>query len=417
LDVAVRQAAEAYDVAIADSSASIASALAAAEAIAVLRRQFTPPVIATLRELCGKPLGFKTDRDAQGKVAYPDQVLVDCALEAGLRGLPLVGNAWNILFGQVYVTKAGFKYLIRRMEEVTNFTYVVGLPKRSTDGAISICTASWLQNGAKRDYTMEIPVRVDSGTSVDMVLGKLERRLLARCYEQMSNRSLPEGDVESAYELEPTGQIEANTPKFLELPTAPAAAPAITGPVQGQDAPPAAVPTAPAQTAPATATPAASATPRRGRPPGSKNAPKPAAEPVVVAAPPQAAPVKPDPKPASSGETDDQFGFELEPPDDIPSAPAAASTLPPPTPQSPPSKPIEAKVVVTTAIFRGMLRDFEISEADYLGFLKKKHGLPGDISTIEQLSLQRPPLWKWIVEHTETAIEQAAFALGKGGGE
>jgi hypothetical protein len=378
LDLAVQRAAEAYEIATADTSANIASALAAADAIAYLRAQFTPAIVAKLRELCGKSLGFRTDRD--GKGPYDDKTLIECALEAGLRGLPFVADCWNIISGRVYVTKAGFKTLLRRLGDVTNFTYTVGLPTKTADGAVSDCTASWVQNMVKRELAVSIPVRTDSYTTIDALVGKVERRLLARCYEQMSNRVVPEGDVESA---RLTGDVDLAAPKFLDLVPPPAAiapAPAPTpAPVPAPLPPPAPTPApAPAPAPAPTPAPESPTTPRRGRPPGAKNAPQP--EPAAATAPAPAQAATPPPPDA----------FVLDPP--APVRPAGAVTLPQ---------------------FRAVMLSVNVTEPEFMQFLTKTHGLPAAVDSLEQLALVRQPLWRWCAENTQTALDQCLFALGR----
>jgi len=365
LDLAVAEAAQAYEVATADKTANIASALAAADAIESLRAMFTPQVIAKLRQLCGKSLGFRTDRDQKGP-PYPDNVLVECALEAGLRGLPFVADSWNIIQGRVYVTKGGLKTLIKRMTEVTNFTYTIGLPKKVGDGAVSDCTASWTQATVKRELAVQIPVRTDGYTTVDALVGKVERRLLARCYEQMSNRAVAED-----LELEPeTAALATTTPKFLTV--------------------------------------------------GETAAPEPATEAIAPAPQPPAPAPKPTPPPPPAPKPP-VVETEVVPPAPAAPAPRRGPGRPPKVAQTaePPRQPdlsslgatrVERPAALTLPQIRQVLMDCQVEETELLAFLGKKHGLQQGIESLEQLALQRQPLYRWVSENIQTAVDQTTAA-------
>lgn len=66
-----------------------------------------PAMLRILRALEGAPIGFKTDNRR-----YSDATLVDACTEAILRGLPLLGNHFNILIDRFYCTKEGFGHLV-----------------------------------------------------------------------------------------------------------------------------------------------------------------------------------------------------------------------------------------------------------------------------------------------------------------
>jgi hypothetical protein len=403
IDDAVAQAAQAYEIASADTTANIASALAAARAIALLRRQFTPPIVAELKELAGKSLGFFTDRD--GKGGYSDAVIVECALEAGLRGLPFVGGCFGVVSGKVYVSKVGYRTLIRRMPNIANFQYSVGLPRKVAEGAVSQCSASWTQDGAAREFKAEIPVRTDQYTTVDALLGKCEKRLLARVFEQMSNRAIPEED--DAVDIGPVGPgLELSAPKFLEAPATPAATPQVVnvGPHEDPlaEPPPCCMaPIAPAAIAPADMPVAPKRKP--GRPPKAPTTP----------APPAPAPVAPPPAPEPPPESDPDDAAPPEPPEPAPKPLNLRGTGA--VPVARPSQVPEGEV--TLPMFRQMLGELGISEGEYMGHLVKKHGLPKNVDNLEQLALVRSPLWNWVRSNPQTALDQAAFSLGKAGAQ
>jgi hypothetical protein len=385
LDLAVAEAAQAYEVATADKTANIASALAAADAIESLRAMFTPPIVAKLRQLCGKSLGFRTDRDQKGP-PYPDNVLVECALEAGLRGLPFVADCWNIISSRVYVTKGGLKTLIKRMTEVSNFTYTVGLPKRVGDGIVSDCTASWTQASVKRELELQIPMRAD-GASIDNIVGRLERRLLARCYEQMTNRAVAED-----LDLEPeTAGLATTTPKFLTV---------AETPTEDQLAGTQAIAPAPQPPTPE---------PKPTPPP----APKPTSvRPMTF----HGEPGKPWPPPAPP-----VVETEVVPPAAAAPAPRRGPGRPPKVAQTaePPRQTdlsslgatrVERPAALTLPQIRQVMADCALEETELLAFLRKKHGLQQELHSLEQLALERLPLYRWVSENIQTAVDQTTAA-------
>lgn len=141
--------------------------------------------------LAGRRLGFRTDKD------YPLAVVKECFIDATLRGLPSVGNCWNIIAGNSYVTKEGFWYLLKnRIPELTDIKIDLGVPTMKNGGAVVTAGAKWRLEGKEDSLTAEIPIRVNKMMGTDAILGKAERKLLARVYTQITGTNLGEGDVQ-----------------------------------------------------------------------------------------------------------------------------------------------------------------------------------------------------------------------------
>jgi len=208
------------------STGNVAAALEVAGAIEDLRQLFDRPDIQSrIVALQDTAIGFRTDRDPKvfnkkldgGKGGYnqpyPYVVVKDCAIEATLRGLQLVGNQINIISQRCYVTREGFEYLIKRRKEITNFVPIVGIPQMRERGCLVECEASWDNAGTKQGIKVTIPVKADDYGTADQYIGKATRKLLKRCYEIMTGNVLPEGDAEDAEHLQlpaaSTAQIEA----------------------------------------------------------------------------------------------------------------------------------------------------------------------------------------------------------------
>jgi hypothetical protein len=157
--------------------------------------------------LQGTKLGFRTDQDS--KSGYPPEVVQIVMLEALLRGLRPIGNEVNIIGGNLYITKEGMDRLVREWPGMANLDLTPSVPVVKEGSAVVGFDASWIVNG-KPDYLaahaskdpetgeikdQRIPVRINAGQGPDAILGKAERKMLARIYKRLSGRTLPDGDV------------------------------------------------------------------------------------------------------------------------------------------------------------------------------------------------------------------------------
>lgn len=203
-------AASAFALATSDG-ANVAMALAVADSIADLRELFDQPEVRTrIEALQDTPLGFRTDRDPKQKnhktgelnTPYPWPVVRDANIEAVLRGLQVVGNQFNIIAGRFYGTKEGLEYLIPKVPGLSEFRQVLGVPRTQTGGAIVECKATWKMHGKPDSLEVSIPIKTDSYSGADQILGKATRKFLSRCYRQMCGANIPEGDIAEGGQLE-----------------------------------------------------------------------------------------------------------------------------------------------------------------------------------------------------------------------
>lgn len=202
------------------------AAFEVAAAVDALRSYLDQPEIkARILGLMNTPIGFRTDRDPKIKkwsqkeakeispTAYSYDIVKDCVVEALLRGLGLVGNQFNIIAERFYCTKEGFEHLIKKLEFVTDFRPVIGIPAQKPGGAIIECSATWLQHGKQQSAHASIPVKGDEKySSADQYIGKATRKFFKRCYEMMSGNSISDGDTEDS--IQPVS-VE---PVFNQLP-------------------------------------------------------------------------------------------------------------------------------------------------------------------------------------------------------
>lgn len=232
LEAAATQAVTGFTAA---SSGSIMAQLEVATNIEQLRTLFDAPEIkARIIALQDTPIGFRTDKDPKVKnfktgqynTPYPYEIVKDIVIEALLRGLQLVGNQFNIIGGRLYCTKEGFEGLTRKLDFVTDFRPIIGVPMAKNGGVIIDCSATWKQHGSQRDIQALIPIKENSTGTADQYIGKATRKLLKRCYEMMTGNSMNDGDAEDAQPLLSTGTAHAITGQSAheQPPVAPAIA-------------------------------------------------------------------------------------------------------------------------------------------------------------------------------------------------
>lgn len=182
-------------------------AVVLANSISLLREALTPGIMSDLLKLADTPLGFRTDEKTkkdQPNFKYSDAVIKDCLIQAMIRGVRPTGNEFNILVGQCYITKDGFRRLLKEYPGFTDFKPVIGVPKTAGEGAIVHCEATWKLNGKEDSIKCEIPVK---GVGCDLLLGKAESKLLRRIWNRITGSDV--ADVASGEdELTPTPSSE-----------------------------------------------------------------------------------------------------------------------------------------------------------------------------------------------------------------
>lgn len=186
-------------------------AIRIAAGMKAMRAALTKSVVdELLMPLMGSPLGFRTDRDLAEK-SYTWEIVRDCAIEAMIRDVRIVGNEMNIISGRAYFTKECFERKVSTFPGITNLALQPGVPRLVDGGALVPFRASWILDNKRmelvRDVELDangkivsdqrIPVKVNSGMGMDAILGKARRKMLAAIYDRISGTewSLPEGDV------------------------------------------------------------------------------------------------------------------------------------------------------------------------------------------------------------------------------
>jgi len=198
-------------------------AYAMSDAIGKLKLMLTDEYMAPIMALQGTRLGFKTDKDMvkQGGVyvkgpGYPIDIVRTVLIEAVFYGLQPCGNQFNIIGGNMYPTKEGLAIILNKFPGL-KYSVVPKLTKVSNDktSAIVDSTIKWNLNGEQQQETIEIPLKIDTYTSVDAIVGKSKRKSYAWLYERITGESCPEGEVEDI----PFEEIK--TPNSKTLPPLP----------------------------------------------------------------------------------------------------------------------------------------------------------------------------------------------------
>lgn len=198
---------------------NFARTIAYGMAVAEMREALGDGVMRSIMKLKGSKLGFRTDENVQN--VYPMELVRDCVVDAATLGLQCVGNQWNIIGGNMYVTKEGFTYLLRKLcaegklrdmkfiyhpaeitESSTQGKRKDGSPyqKIEREGKVRV-DVSCMWQGKPVQEQLEFIVRVNAGMSQDAVLGKAERKAKAWLFNYLTDQCIGDGDAEAAEEV------------------------------------------------------------------------------------------------------------------------------------------------------------------------------------------------------------------------
>lgn len=173
------------------------------------------PLMDEFMPLAGDSLGFKMDEDT-----YPKPVVRRAMVEALLRGLPLVGNNFNVIAKRCYVTLEGYTLLVQNYPGVTDLVIKVAEPDeiRKVDknaAAHMPVTATWKIDGVDQEFTNSYRVVMYAGNAsfYDGLVGKAKRRALKDVYTTLVGGILapPEADDPDTSEIKdvtPSGKPE-----------------------------------------------------------------------------------------------------------------------------------------------------------------------------------------------------------------
>ena len=178
-----------------------------AHAIDQISQILTPEYMKPIMKLQGNRLGFRTDKDQNG--GYPEAVVKNCLIEAVLTGVQPVGNHFNIIASNSYITKEGFGYLLDNIQGL-GWSIIPGIPNMKGESALIKMTVKWRMNGGpQREQELDVAVKVNKFMGVDAVIGKATRKSRAWLHQTVTGMEIGEGDVEEAVVLDPTEDKKA----------------------------------------------------------------------------------------------------------------------------------------------------------------------------------------------------------------
>ncbi len=168
-----------------------------ADSIEQLRSLLTPKVMERFMRLQNTTLGFKTDKPE----GYPVDVVRECLISATLQGAYPVGNQFNIISGNCYITKEGMGQLLKGIQ--LNYMITPLATRFEPPMAKQPMEITWQWNGKTHKQVVEFAVRftenmAKAGVGVDAVIGKATRKARAWLYQFITGLEVKEGDASEA---------------------------------------------------------------------------------------------------------------------------------------------------------------------------------------------------------------------------
>lgn len=165
-------------------------AIITARAVTQLSSLLNDKVLADIMPLQNSILGFRTDKPD----GYGRDVVRNCVTIALMRGLRITGNEWNIIAGNLYVTKEGYERLLAELPGFANLRLQVSVPKMAGEGALVSVVAEWTFHGKERWMRWEetksgdyrVAVRVNKGMGADAILGKARSKALRQIHKTLT---------------------------------------------------------------------------------------------------------------------------------------------------------------------------------------------------------------------------------------
>ena len=183
-----------------------------ANSIQFLKENLTDEYMKPIMSMQGSRLGFKTDKDKDG--GYPLKVVKECLIDAVLSGLEPYGNQFNIIAGNMYVTKEGYKHLLAKVKGLT-YSIKHGIPKvdNSKQFAIVESVVKWNLNGEVREEKLEFSIKGNPYMTADSYTGKADRKARAFIFNQVSDIEVSDGDAEDVEYVIVETKPESNSAK------------------------------------------------------------------------------------------------------------------------------------------------------------------------------------------------------------
>ena len=166
-----------------------------ANAIAFLKENLSNEYMKPIMAMQGSRLGFKTDKDNNG--GYPLEKVKECLIDAVLTGVQPYGNQFNIIAGNMYVTKEGYGSLLSKIKGL-KYMITPELPRINTEkGSAAVeMFIKWSLNGKNEEQKVDFAIKVNNYMGADAVIGKATRKARAWLFNQVSDIEITDGDVD-----------------------------------------------------------------------------------------------------------------------------------------------------------------------------------------------------------------------------
>lgn len=197
-----------------DNIIGFQKAFQVAEATRVLKEVLNEEYIKPIMLLQGSRLGFKTDKDTSG--GYHPTIVKQCLIEAVLTGVQPSMNQFNIIAGNMYVTKEGFGYLLSKLQGLT-YEIVPFIPKVEGNQAVIVMKITWSLSGGKTEIREnEFAIKVNNFMGADAIIGKATRKARAWLYNTITGVEVSDGDS-SDVEIKATNTVPIGSTATNEL--------------------------------------------------------------------------------------------------------------------------------------------------------------------------------------------------------
>ena len=196
------------------TKADFAVAIQAAQLVGEIEKWLnTEEIKDSISKLAGTPLGFKTDKkDNQPMYDWP--VVRQCATHALISGLGMVGNQFNIIKGQMYVTKEG---LFKKLHDIPDLTYsiVPGVTRMDSAGKKGIVPVMiyWTWHGKENEQAIDIPVQNIHEGSVDQAVGKAIRKARKWLFEDVTSTEVRDGEIGDSITIDAASVTVTDAPQ------------------------------------------------------------------------------------------------------------------------------------------------------------------------------------------------------------
>lgn len=196
------------------STSTLERAVLMAQGMQVAKK-YVASNIETLAPLADSELGFLTDRTTGKKQPYSNTELVAPIVTALMRGVPLVGNCFNVMSGRCYVTTQGYDYLFAIRDGCDVPTVKIGNVEitheprwdkerdRGIPGTARVAAiGEVIANGKLYRVTFletaeldeRIAVKYNANMAEDAIVGKARARVLKSLWRLVSNAVLDDPD-------------------------------------------------------------------------------------------------------------------------------------------------------------------------------------------------------------------------------